>query len=377
MRSVGSGKAALWLTVLALLLLAPVVSASDGVAGGGAVSPGEQFVQRGAPQEGQGWGSRLRGWWRRTSEYQKNHASVKAAYRPAVAAASSAVAQVLADGEPVALATVVDPDGLLVTKASLIDGALVCKFGNGDERPAVLVGANQEHDLALLKVDAHDLPVAVWRTEPPAPGTLVAAVAPDGDVLGIGIVSSEPRTVPGPRRSPRSGYLGVTLAGGATGVLVTDVAADSAAATAGIQIGDEVRSIDGVAMRTIDQVVETVGNHPVGQTLHIVLRREAEQFTVSAVLGKRPPTLARDPAPEDHWGGGPFSERRTGFSRVVPHDTIVPPNQCGGPLVDTDGRVLGINIARALRVTTYALPADVVQQVVAQLKPAAAAAAVP
>ncbi len=37
-------------------------------------------------------------------------------------------------------------------------------------------------------------------------------------------------------------------------------------------------------------------------------------------------------------------------------------------LIDTDGKVVGINIARALRVTTYAIPADVVQQFVAPLK---------
>ena len=72
--------------------------------------------------------------------------------------------------------------------------------------------------------------------------------------------------------------------------------------------------------------------------------------------------------PEDEWGGGPFSVRREGFPSVLPHDVAVLPNQCGGPLIDTDGKAVGINIARALRVTTYAIPADIVQQVVAPLK---------
>ena len=40
----------------------------------------------------------------------------------------------------------------------------------------------------------------------------------------------------------------------------------------------------------------------------------------------------------------------------------------GGPLVDLDGRVLGLNIARAGRVETWALPGDVIQPIMADLK---------
>jgi serine protease Do len=52
----------------------------------------------------------------------------------------------------------------------------------------------------------------------------------------------------------------------------------------------------------------------------------------------------------------------------LPHDTPLRPKDCGGPLVDTDGRVAGINIARALRVATYALPARDVRQVLNELR---------
>ena len=51
----------------------------------------------------------------------------------------------------------------------------------------------------------------------------------------------------------------------------------------------------------------------------------------------------------------------------MPHDIVIHPDECGGPIVDTDGRVVGINIARALRVSTFAIPANVVQQVAARL----------
>jgi serine protease Do len=54
---------------------------------------------------------------------------------------------------------------------------------------------------------------------------------------------------------------------------------------------------------------------------------------------------------------------------VLQHDSVVQPNQCGGPVLDINGRAVGINIARAGRIKTYALPAEIIKQVVEQLAP--------
>ena len=53
------------------------------------------------------------------------------------------------------------------------------------------------------------------------------------------------------------------------------------------------------------------------------------------------------------------SGRRDGFPVVLQHDTVLKPADCGGPLVDLDGRAVGVNIARGGRVETYAVPSDV------------------
>jgi serine protease Do len=62
-----------------------------------------------------------------------------------------------------------------------------------------------------------------------------------------------------------------------------------------------------------------------------------------------------------------LSERRGGFSLAIQHDSVLKPADCGGPIVDLDGKAVGLNIARAGRVESYALPAAVVRASVAKL----------
>ena len=64
--------------------------------------------------------------------------------------------------------------------------------------------------------------------------------------------------------------------------------------------------------------------------------------------------------------GSQLSEKRN-FPTILQHDTVIKPTDCGGPLVDLDGRVVGINVARAGRVESYALPSEVVVPLLADL----------
>ena len=65
---------------------------------------------------------------------------------------------------------------------------------------------------------------------------------------------------------------------------------------------------------------------------------------------------------------GEVSQRAEGFEQAIEHDTVLQPWLCGGPLVNLDGKAIGLNIARASRVTTYALPARLVKQILDNLK---------
>ena len=306
--------------------------------------------------------------WRLVVPSGKNETAVKAAFQEALGPASAATVQVRADGEDVALGAVVESDGYLVTKASVLDGKITCRFKDGTVKAARIVGQDNNQDLALLHVDAIGLPTVAWHEgDPPPPGSLVATSSPGNEPVAIGIVSTDLRRISGPEGPQRPrGWLGIELGGGESGVGVTSVAPRSAAAAAGLRVGDEIRQVDGAAMQSAAQVVQSVGLHSPGEAVKLLVHRKDADTEISATLAKA--NAFPHEEPEDEWGGGPFSERRGGFPLVLPHDTPLRPKDCGGPLVDTDGRVVGINIARALRVTTYALPASVVREVVSELK---------
>jgi serine protease Do len=290
--------------------------------------------------------------------HSTNNASVKSAFQQAISDASAATVRILSDGEPAAMGIVLDNQGHIVTKASELFGELTCQTGDDAVHAAVLVGTDVTNDLAVLKIDAKGLKPAVWRSgDVPLPGSLIASVAPADELLSVGVVSSGLRGIGGSTQPEgRRGRLGVGLGNGEGGLDITSVERDSPAMKAGIQPGDRIVQIDGVTMKDYEHVIEAVGANPPGRKIRLVLQRKDEQLELSATLGK-PETRT---LPQDHWGGGPFSARRSSFPTVLPHDSVIQPSECGGPLVDTDGKIVGINIARALRVTTYAIPADVV-----------------
>ena len=71
--------------------------------------------------------------------------------------------------------------------------------------------------------------------------------------------------------------------------------------------------------------------------------------------------------------GSVTSQRADGFDLAIQHDTVLQNWQCGGPLMNLDGKAVGLNIARAGRVASYALPGSVVRPAIARLQAQTAA----
>ncbi len=64
---------------------------------------------------------------------------------------------------------------------------------------------------------------------------------------------------------------------------------------------------------------------------------------------------------------GDFSKRRSGFPRVIQHDVLANSTIMGGPVLNLGGKCVGMNIARANRAETFAIPARELKELAGRL----------
>jgi serine protease Do len=286
---------------------------------------------------------------------RRNDESLREAFRPVVAGVHESVVTVRCAGKDVAMGTIVGADGWIITKASQLTDRITCRLSSGRELPARLVSENEQQDLAMLKVDASAMRVAPWGDAKGLQlGQWVATAGPTSLPIATGVFSVARRMIPS-----RGMMLGVQLEDDAHGPKVIKVVEESGAARAGIKVNDVILAIAGLPTPSREDLLGALQDHRIGTSLQVKLLREGKEMEVSAILGKRPTTQPTRAEIMNQMGGA-LSLRSNGFPDVFQHDTVLKPTDCGSPLVDLDGKVVGINISRAGRTESYAIPSDVV-----------------
>lgn len=303
----------------------------------------------------------------------RNSADVISAFTKLVTPASKSVASIIVDGKAVALGCIVSKDGEVLTKASLLpETEFECKLPGGRTVKAKKVAVDKPFDLALVKVEAMDLKPMYFAEIEPSVGTLVTNASTEGKALGMGMVVAKPTEIAAARRAravpnASAGFLGVATTPGEGGLRVGQVIARSAAQRSGIKVGDVILELNSEKISDPNGLRGGLSGKKAGDEITLLLKsNEDEPRELKVKLGRR--TTGQQRATQDRWGGGPFSEVRTGFPMVIRHDSVIRPEDCGGPLVTSSGDVVGINIARALRVSCYAIPTASVTKVLAQLR---------
>lgn len=297
-------------------------------------------------------------------ELSKDAEGLKTAFVEIIRPAAEGTLTVLCDDKPAALGTIVGTDGWIITKASELTGKITCRLRNGRIFDAKVVGIVEDCDLAMLKGDVKDLPaVHFGKSKTAGVGQWVVTAGAAALPVAVGMISVGPRRITG-----RNVMLGVTLeeANGG-GAKVIQVFPNSGAEKAGIQVNDLITSLAGKVTVSREDVTDTLQSFHLGDRVQVRVKRGDKELDVTAVLGQRP---VAPPTRTDNMNllGGPLSKRSTGFPLVIQHDTVLKPIDCGGPLVDLDGQVIGINIARAGRTESYALPAETVVALLDDLK---------
>jgi serine protease Do len=260
----------------------------------------------------------------------------------------------------------ISSDGLLLTNAHVVDGAkeVTVKLSDHREFKAKVLGADKSSDIAVLKIDGHDLPsVSLGDSDQLGVGDYVLAI---GEPFGLeetataGIVSAKGRSLPGDGYVPfiqtdaavnpgnsggplfdangtvvginsqiyssSGGYQGVSFAipinlavqvkdqivktgkvvharlgvevqplnqslaesfklKSPNGALVAKVVPDSAAAQAGVKVGDVILKLNGTPVLDAAQLSQRVGVATPGDKASLEIWRDGKTLSLTATIG--------------------------------------------------------------------------------------------
>src|SRR5581483_2351902 len=198
------------------------------------------------------------------------------------------------------------PDGWIITKASELRAPVTCRLGDGREFPAKLVGVQASFDLAMLKIEAKDLPAVEWtKATDSTVGQFLATATMSDDPLAVGVVSVPRRKIPG-----RNGVLGISLDESDKGPKITQVFSGSGAEKAGLKTGDIVQRVADQIMKSRDTLTENIRSHKPGDTVRLSVLRGEESLEITATLTLPLPNGGPGSRSEDqNTMGGPLSVR--------------------------------------------------------------------
>lgn len=284
---------------------------------------------------------------------------------PILGAAAKSTVHIWAGKRLLAYGTVVGDGHKVLTKWSEVSRApdhLVLTTGrDGTGVAARVAGVYEDDDLAVLETAGSALTPVQWSKETPKLGAFLAAPQPDGRPAAFGVVSVQERNL----RDTDQAYLGVIgiMDFPGPGVKIQEVAADSGAAAAGLKPGHIILKVGERPISGLLELKNAMAGKSPGATVPLLVQTRDGDKKFSVLLGKRPPlpNYPGDRLRQMEHMGGPLSQVRDSFTRVIQSDMRPQPEQIGGPVVDLHGRVVGITMARADRTRSFIMPAAAVE----------------
>jgi serine protease Do len=300
------------------------------------------------------------------SRYRNGEGTLRA-FAPISEATRYSIVKFNVDGSTVALGTVVDTNGLALTKASEIKkGKLTCWLAIEKEVAAEVIATDEDKDVALVRVHAQGLKPVRWDTQAVSEGQWAVTPGIAETPQAVGIISALPHRIRGPRA-----FIGVSFGRDDSVPKIQALLPGLGAEKAGLTNGDVIVALNQLTVTNREQILETLSDLREGQIVKLRVRRGEKEFDAdvrlmvphSGQLGFEDDLAERQPRLT-----GQVSQRSGGFELAIEHDSVLPPWSCGGPLVNLDGKAIGLNIARASRVSSYALPTRQVLQILDGLK---------
>ncbi len=280
------------------------------------------------------------------------------AFRKAVEHVPPITVEVLGDEKRRALGTIVSADGHVLAKASelYLHGSISCRLADGRVLPAAMGKVSRQHDLALLKIDARDLPQILWSEREQIPvGSFVGALR-YGEPPLVGVLALAARPL-----APGRGWVVAGKVKDAEGGVEVVELWEVWKLKSPIRVGDVIAHVQGRPTPNV-KTFEQWNNQPdpgvfVGDPIRVGVRRGGKE------LEFRFPFLSVTYAQHRR-----NSLRKVGFPAVFDTDALITPDACGGPVVDRTGQVVGITIAMPTEHRVYVVPAAIARKLAEQLE---------
>lgn len=260
-----------------------------------------------------------------------------------------------------AYGTVVGDGTRILAKWSEIERYADDLFVNGatgEGGKAEVAGVFTGEDLALLSIPAEAVasealvPAKFHQSDLPL-GRFLVAARPDGKPGAFGVVAVLERNL----RETDKAHLGIEADAQyrGDGVRISKVQPEYGAAKAGLSPGDVILSVNDRDISGLQELKNALTDKQPGDTVALRIETAGKERSVEVLLSNRPVLgqFAGGRLNAMELMGGELNRIRDGFSRVVQSDMKIKSNQIGGPVVDLQGRVVGITMARADRTRTY------------------------
>jgi len=261
-------------------------------------------------------------------------------------------------------------DNMIVTKWSEVAGyrgMLKGLASDGKIRSLEVLGGLEDHDIAVLSYTGASLPVLDLSSDVELEaGDFLFVPRSDGKVATAGVVSVLPRSL----RALDKGYLGVSMsrAPGQDPLLISGVEPNSAAAEAGMRPGDRIVKIGEEEIETFEEMSNLLKSAGAGHEVKLTIQRNGDTKILSAFLKGTNNVLvhgmnAANPRAQkmQHMGLRRLSRGSQNFPNVMQTDLDLNAEDCGAPVLNLNGDVVGMVISRASRIKTYVLPTRVIK----------------
>ena len=246
------------------------------------------------------------------------------AFAPISEATRYSIVKLNVDGATVALGTVVDTNGLALTKASeLKKGKLTCWLAIDKEVEAEVIGTDEEEDVALVRVHAPGLKPIQWAAGEVSVGQWAITPGIAETPHAVGIISALPRRI----RPPRA-LIGVQFEFSGSTPKIQELLPGLGAEKAGLKPGDLIVGMNHVTVTNREQVVETLREFREGQTVKLRVRREEKEFDTDVrMMVPRSGQLGAEVNPQQRQSRltGEVSQRAEGFEQAIEHDSVIAP----------------------------------------------------